>query len=299
MLKTRPCPLLQSLLLAALITAGSRAATADPAPTAQEYQGARKLFIEGRKELLRGHHASAVKQLMAAYRVTGDGLVMGHVALAHELAGDYRAAIAALKVYRAALPDEDRGPVDQLLVRFERRLISEGGQARTRTGSPPTDHEAGPAEQGDRPPAKPQSQPVASPAAALPAKPRAPASAQRGGRLWTWVALGGAAAFGAGALAVGLSANAEYDDLVDLCQPNCSDGQVDTVRDLALATDVLWITAAALGVAAGVLYFVEGRATEGPARAASSGKGRGAAQRWMLAPVINGHSVGVGAVLRY
>jgi hypothetical protein len=52
----------------------------------------------------------------------------------------------------------------------------------------------------------------------------------------------------------------KFDEVDDSgCKPNCSDDDVDSIRARAIATDVLWGTALAAGITAGVLFFLEGR----------------------------------------
>lgn len=80
-------------------------------------------------------------------------------------------------------------------------------------------------------------------------------------RLWTWVAAGTAAALGVSALVVGLSAKSKFDELDDRCGEGqsgvCGQGDVDSVKARAIATDVLWGAGLAAAATAVVLYFVE------------------------------------------
>jgi hypothetical protein len=103
---------------------------------------------------------------------------------------------------------------------------------------------------------------------------------------WTWIAAGAAGALALGALVVGLNAQAKFDELEDLCAPGCPQSDTDSVKTRALASDVLWGTAAAAAVTAGILYFVEGR---------SKKKERNV----MVAPMIGGGRLGLGASMRY
>ncbi len=96
------------------------------------------------------------------------------------------------------------------------------------------------------------------------------------GRLWTWVALGGAGAFGAAALVFGLVGNAQYDDLMEQCEDGCSDEQIEReiddsgVKSSAVLANVSLALSGACLATAVALYFVEGPAdSESPTVAAA------------------------------
>ncbi len=83
------------------------------------------------------------------------------------------------------------------------------------------------------------------------------------GRLWTWVALGGAVAFGGAAVAFGLTADSQYDKLMKKCPEGCTDEQIEKEIDDSgvetsdlLANISLGLSGACLAGAV-VLYFVE------------------------------------------
>ena len=89
------------------------------------------------------------------------------------------------------------------------------------------------------------------PAPPEPARP-APASVRRVPTA-SWVLAGvGAVALGSSAY-FGIRTKSRYDELKTSCAPNCSDDQADSVRHLALASDVALLTSlAAFGAAAWV-----------------------------------------------
>lgn len=100
-----------------------------------------------------------------------------------------------------------------------------------------------------------------------------------GGRLWTWVAGGAALAFGAGAIALHLSAGSDVDAIADSCSKRGGCTLADRDRRLddrsvgtkeTLAT-VGIVAAATAGVGAVVLFFVEGDDDEDPAVALQVG----------------------------
>ncbi len=87
-------------------------------------------------------------------------------------------------------------------------------------------------------------------------------------RVFTWVALGGAALFAGGAAVSWALANGEYDDL-QACRP-CSDAQIDdsSVEEWITATNVFLVGAGVAATTAVVLFFVEGDASPAERRAA-------------------------------
>ncbi len=100
------------------------------------------------------------------------------------------------------------------------------------------------------------------------------------GRLWTWVALGGAGAFGAAAVVFGLVGNAEYDELMTKCDNGCDDEQIEQeiddsgVRSSQVLANVSLALSGACLAAAVALYFVESPPeSESPAVAAAVGPG--------------------------
>jgi hypothetical protein len=108
--------------------------------------------------------------------------------------------------------------------------------------------------------------PVAAPAPAPPAADAGREGATGGSRLWTWVAAGSAVALGAASTGLWLASNSEYEDLEDECADRpaadpCREGQLDTsgVTDLETGHHITLALAGAAGVAAVVLFFVEGQ----------------------------------------
>jgi tetratricopeptide (TPR) repeat protein len=84
------------------------------------------------------------------------------------------------------------------------------------------------------------------------------------GRTWTWVAVGSAALFSAGAGAAGLAMQSKYDSLNKACgsatsaRPGCSESDINAVATRRNAANVMWALAGASAVTAGILFFVEG-----------------------------------------
>ncbi len=211
---------------------------------------AKAAFTAGRVAFSAKNWGEAIIQYKKAYEITKDGLVMGQVALAFEKAGDFKRALESIKVYRSALPQSDRASVNEMVVRYEKLVADGKSKHLTLPGETPP------------PPAKPPTVVAKKKPLVDPDKPIDKPKKRR--RFWTWVALGAAGALAVSALVVGLSAQSKFDEVEDSgCKPNCSNDDVDSIRARAIATDVLWGTALAAGITAGVLFFLEGRGGSG------------------------------------
>jgi hypothetical protein len=81
---------------------------------------------------------------------------------------------------------------------------------------------------------------------------------QRPRRMTTpaWVAVGVGGAALAGAATFTLLTRSDYKDCD--ARTDCSDGEIDSIENKALAADVLWGTAVVSGAAAGLLYWMSG-----------------------------------------
>ena len=248
---------------------------------------AKRAFKAGQELLQMDRFADAVVEFKKAYEITKDGLVMGQIAVAFEKAGDYEAALEAVRIYREALPESDRGPADKLIKRYE-KMISQG---RSKKLVLPTDtKEAEPDAEED--------------AEAFPAKQEEHAAAGGGkGRFWTWIAAGSAGALAVGALVVGLNAQSNYDDLESRCAPSCAASEVDSVKTRATVADVLWGFTAAAAITAGVLFFVEKpkKSAEEPAEPGEEERyeEEEIAKRIRFAPLFGRGQIGLGAELTY
>ena len=270
---------------------------------------AKKAFKTGQRLLKRKQYAGAIVEFRKAHEITHDGLVMGQVALAFEKAGDYRRALEALRTYRGALPQSDRGSVDEMVARYEQRIAAGKSKHLRLPGEP-------------EPVAAPPPTPAPAPVVATPLPPATPALPKKAlepdaprprKRLWTWIAAGTAGAFAVGAIVMGLNANSKFDELDGGCGKtgSCTDDQVSSVRSRAVATDILWGTALAAGVTAGVLFFLEGRGSAARAEEADMPRRRRPEPKdaededsdllkdFRLSPLVGGGTFGLGASFRY
>lgn len=266
------------------------------AQEAPDLEAAKTAFKAGQDYMKTKQYGEAIVEFNKAYAITKDGLVMGQVALAYEKAGDYDAALSAIRVYREALPEGDRDSVDALIRKYEAFLAEGKGQRLTLPGEQVQADPEAAAEGGG-----------VGGGMLTTEGSKAKTTSRGDRRIWTWVAAGTAAALGISALVVGLSAKSKFDELEDRCGPDqlgvCQQDEVDSVKGRAIATDVLWGTALAAGVAAGVLYFLEK-----PKSAAEKEKNLlddeeveddSIVRRLRLTPVAGGGSYGLGAQLNY
>jgi tetratricopeptide (TPR) repeat protein len=100
--------------------------------------------------------------------------------------------------------------------------------------------------------------PIATPTP--PPPPKAPPERhEERSHVWTWVAAGTAVALLAGGLVFGEMASSSYDDYKMTRSPTRYDQLRDDVDSQSTIANTLLISAGAAAVAAGVLYFVEGR----------------------------------------
>lgn len=250
---------------------------------------AKRAFIAGRTLFGEKKWAEAIVEYKKAYAITQDGLVMGQVALGFEKAGDYKRALESIRVYRSALPESDRASVDEMIQKYE-KLIADGKSTHLTLA-------------GETPPEPPRPV-VAAPVTPPPPKKEPKVARKKKGRFWTWVVLGGAAALAVSALVVGLSAQSKFDELNDGCKPNCSSSDVDSVRTRAVATDILWGTALAAGITAGVLYFLEGRGSRSGSRKRDDLKdveeeNDDLVKSFRVSPLVGAGTYGLGAEIRY
>jgi len=278
---------------------------ADARPSRAQIRAAKKAFKSGQRHYKAKRWAKAIVQFKKAHEITKDGLVMGQIALAFEKAGDFKRALASIKVYGEALPQSDRASVDEMITRYEGDVAAGKSKHLRLPGEPEPEPEP-----VTPPPKEPEGE-AGKIKDAFSATNEAPLETQPRSRFWTWVLAGSAAALGVSSLVVGISAQSKYSELEDGCGAtgSCSDGDVDSVRSRAIATDVLWGTALAAGIAAGVLYFLEGKGESRDDGSASEPDESESDEEeeeeddlvkgFRLAPMFGGGTVGLGAEIRY
>ncbi len=266
------------LLVSCLALVAPQLAAAEEAKP--DYAAAKAHFKSGQEHLKAERYGEAVAAFKKAYEITKDGLVMGQVAQAYAKAGDFENALAAIKVYREALAEGERGPADTLIKEYE-SAVKEGRSKKLYLP-------------GEAPPKveEPKTEPTTPPPPPPEEKPK------RKGRFFTWIAAGAAGALALSALVVGLNAQSKFDELSDTCKPTCAESEVDSVKTRALVADVLWGTAAAAAVTATVLFFVEGRKGGSDKKDPTEVEEESVSRRLQLSPIV-GRGYGVSAGLRF
>ena len=266
---------------------------AQPAPAKPDIAAAKKAFRDGQKLLREKAYGKAIVQFRKAHGITKDDLVMGQIALAYDKAGDYKAALKAITLYRAALPRSDRRPVDRLIRRYKRRIrAGRSKRLALPTAQPPKRQ------------APPKVRRLAEPTKTKKPKPKQLDEIEepKRNRFWTWIAVGGTGAFAVTALALGLSAQSEFDELSDRCGPStsgrCAQGDIDGVKTRAIASDIFWGLTGAAAVTATVLFFWEGGYFSGE-RNTRPKNNDDVVQNMRVAPLVSGSFVGLGAQFRY
>jgi tetratricopeptide (TPR) repeat protein len=241
---------------------------------------ARIAFRAGQTEFQNEQYVQAIQAFKRAYQITNDPVVMGHVALAYERAGDYIAAKKALLIYRKALSKKEWADIRGILARYEvaiaadRSKAIEALEAKKTSVAKASPNDAG--KGGQTKAAHQGRQPTAD----------VPYAKKEGRHLWTWIAAGTAGALGVGALALGLNTQGTFDELKETCAPACSEADTNSVKTRAVAVDILWGAAAAAALTAVILYFVEGR-NESQSR------------RVHVAPMLGNGTWGMGASLSH
>jgi tetratricopeptide (TPR) repeat protein len=253
-----------------------------------DFEAAKRHFKAGQEFYQMDRYAEAIVEFKQAYEITNDGLVMGQVAEAYAKAGDFENALASIRIYHDALPEGERGPAAQLMKEYE-KAIKEGRSQKLVL----------PTEKVPELVAVPVTPEQGVTKESSPATPGAPVKKKR---IYTWIAAGAAGALTVSAIVLGLNAQTKFDDLSNQCKPNCSSSDVDSVKTRAMVTDVLWGTAAAAAVTAGVLFWLEGRkgaAEEETPGTDSEDTDEEVLSRFRLTPVVGAGNYGVSAGLKF
>lgn len=269
-----------------------------------DYTAAKAYFKAGQAFLQANRYGEAIVEFKKAYEITGDGLVMGQIADAYAKAGDYENALKSIKIYRSALPVDERAESDDLVNEYEqaiqqgksKQLLLPGEKASTPPIDIVTEEEKTTADQ-----------PTTSASAAKIEKSDATAptntTPKTPDRFYTWVALGSAGVLAVSAMVVGINAQNKYDELAGPagCKPNCTDSDVNSVKTRAIITDALLGAAVLAGVTAGVLYFFEGRPVEKQKQDSSSSQAAIKQNPYHLrfAPLVTKSTYGVHAGINF
>ena len=229
---------------------------------------ARRHFELGRTYHQSGRFAEAAQEFQRAFDLSGRPQLLYNISMAKRDGGDLSGAVEALDRYlREAGELKDRARLEARLRTMQEQLARE--QQPAEEPAPSAEGEPGPPE-SEQEPESPE--PEAS----------AQASPMRKRAAWGLLGAGGGlllASIGTGVVALGRDA-----DLADQCSGGVCDeslqGDVDSGRRLATATDVLWIAGTAAAVT-GLVLWLTGTREEVPAQQASLAcDARGCSAAW-------------------
>jgi tetratricopeptide (TPR) repeat protein len=245
---------LAALLFALLpIRVVSAQSDADTRTARREFEAGRAAYEEGRFE-------DALVHFETAYEVTDSPEILYNIAT---VADRLRRDELALESYERFLEERPDTP-DREHIEGRIRVLREATESSETSAAPV-----------DTPPdaAEGETQPTETPE---------PPSEGGGGRLFTWIALGGAVAFGGGTAGFWLAAQNEYDSLAATCAPECSQTIVDASSGplfQTLGNVFFGVSLAALATAV-VLFFVEGGGGESEDAAVAVGVTPGGMRVW-------------------
>ncbi len=239
----------------------------DPtAPDASRDREARGLFEAGEEAFRAGRYADALDYFRRAHTLSGRAALLYNVGVAADRVRRDDEAIEAFERYLRESPAtvSNRTEVESRLhalreVRAQRVGAGTPVPALTTPVAPPSVVPAV---------APPSVVPAVAPEVSV-AAPEAPhgapvvrADEHRGGRLFTWVALGAGVAAGVGGAVVAGLASSDYDGLVQGCaaKGGCAQAEIDDANLSTRATlaNVLFVVGGAALAAGVVLFFVEG-----------------------------------------
>ena len=223
--------------------------TTDPGPEARQRVQLGSVLYE------QGSYADAAQEFERAYEISGHGALLYNVFVCYREAGDHRAALDALDRYLAT---DDPTPEERATLTQERVPLAEAAAVQPADPAP-----------DPNPPSSADSTPEPAPP---PSSPDVVAPA---------LILSVAAALLVSSAITGGLTIATNDGLPPECRVDCSDSlaELGTGRDLAVATDVLWISGAALATA-GLIWLIVALANDGSSDVACGPRGCGGAVTW-------------------
>lgn len=254
---TRPLFNLMSVVLTTALVAAPSQAYAEPppepkaSPSAEDLERAKELFENGKGLYSEGSYDAAIAAFKRAYANSGDAVLLYNIALAHDRAGNFEAALEYLGYYRAFAPESER---EQLAEKEEslrkRQLRAETSQS----------DEAKPSSEPDQPERQPETDEAGVPPASdapLNDSPE-PSPTQSKRKVFTtpvWVLTGVAVAGLGVGTGLGVTAMNRRSDAdascgdAGLCSASAK-SDTESARKLALGADIAFAVGATAGVVA-------------------------------------------------
>jgi tetratricopeptide (TPR) repeat protein len=240
-------PLLALGLCTALL-AGSA-----PLGAQSDDENARRHFESGAAYLQQSDYENALREFQAAYALSKRPPLLLNIANVYERMGKLQEAVDSLTKY---LEEDPKSPERTT---HETRIANL--KKRIEAMPPPTTASSGAPAASSAPPPPPAV--TAAPPAPAPSTPP-PASSPN--RVPAFIAFGVGGAAAIGAVVTGLVAKGKYDDADKSCKPSCPDNTVNSIKSMALVSDVLTGVAVA-GVGVGAILLL----TSGGSHEAASG----------------------------
>jgi hypothetical protein len=210
-----------------------------PSGAQTDDENARTHFESGAAYLKQSDNENALREFQAAYSLSKRPALLLNVANVYERMGKPKEAVDALTKYLEEDPKApDRTTVETRIANLKKRV-----------DSAPTAPSASAAQS----PIAPPSQVGDSPPVAVAPTDR-PSSTTSPNRVPAYVAFGVGGAAAIGAVVTGLVAKGKFSDAEKTCKPSCNDGTVDSIKSMALVSDVL-TAVAVVGVGIGAVLF--------------------------------------------
>jgi len=244
--------LAQVLLWACIAAVAPAGVQADEAAEQLSEGEAQGLFAAGRAAFEEGRYEAALQYFQRSFELSGREALHYNIAIAAERLRRDALALESFERFLVAEPDSPRRREVERRMELLRKALDDN------TASPDVEAQAAPEAPEGAGPVQASSEGEATPVAS------------GGGRLWTWVLLGGGTAAAVGSGVLWWQANARYDELDARCRRvGCTQAEVDDSSGPLLVTlhqVTLGLSAAAL-VGAAVAFFVESEAGETAAHA--------------------------------
>jgi len=228
-------------------------------------ENARRHFESGAAYLKQSDNDNALREFQAAYSLSKRPALLLNIANVYERMGKPKEAVDSLTKYLEEEPKTaERGTVESRIANLKKRAESQTPPPAASSTPPPS--------------ASAMSAPPPPPTASAPLAPPPPPGSPKRGPAYIALGVGGAAAVGA--LITGIVANGKFKDAEKTCKPGCSDDKVNSIKSMAIVSDV-FTGVAVVGVGVGaVLFFTakpsdEAAASSKPSFRAGVGPGGG------------------------
>jgi tetratricopeptide (TPR) repeat protein len=229
-------PLLAFGLCAALFSSSL------PSVAQSDDENARRHFESGAAYLQQSDYENALREFQAAYNLSKRPPLLLNIANVYERMGKLQEAVDALTKYlEEDAKTPERTTHETRIANLKKRIDS--------MPPPPPVTSAAPATSAAPPPPVPTS----APPPAAPTQPPPPSNGPNRAPAFIAFGIGGAVAIGA--VITGLVAKGKYDDAEATCKPNCPDNKVDSIKSMALVSDVL-SGVAVVGVGVGAILLL-------------------------------------------